>query len=136
GPQEHHAKAGTPTMGGIIIFTAIAVPFLLLTNRDPRSLTVLGDMLELGAVESALHREVGTLAGEAGVELLVTVGPRAAAMLDTFDGEGYAVADAGEAAALTADLIAPGDVVLVKGSRGVGLEVVAPALAVAEAPRG
>ena len=35
GPQEHHAKAGTPTMGGIIIFTAIAVPFLLLTNRDP-----------------------------------------------------------------------------------------------------
>ena len=42
GPQEHHAKAGTPTMGGIIIFTAIAVPFLLLTNRDPRSLAVFG----------------------------------------------------------------------------------------------
>ena len=36
GPQEHHAKAGTPTMGGIIIFTAIAVPFLLLTDRDAR----------------------------------------------------------------------------------------------------
>ena len=34
GPQEHHAKAGTPTMGGIIIFTAIAVPFLLLTDFD------------------------------------------------------------------------------------------------------
>ena len=34
GPQEHHAKAGTPTMGGIIIFTAIAVPFLLLTDLD------------------------------------------------------------------------------------------------------
>jgi phospho-N-acetylmuramoyl-pentapeptide-transferase len=42
GPQEHHAKAGTPTMGGIIIFTAIAVPFLLLTNRDARSLAVFG----------------------------------------------------------------------------------------------
>jgi phospho-N-acetylmuramoyl-pentapeptide-transferase len=40
GPQEHHAKAGTPTMGGIIIFTAIAVPFLLLTDRDPRALGV------------------------------------------------------------------------------------------------
>jgi UDP-N-acetylmuramoyl-tripeptide--D-alanyl-D-alanine ligase len=101
-----------------------------------RRVAVLGDMLELGAEEAALHREVGALAGEAGVELLVTVGPRAAAMLDTFDGEGYAVADAGEAAALTAELIGPGDVVLVKGSRGVGLEVVAPALAVAEAPRG
>jgi UDP-N-acetylmuramoyl-tripeptide--D-alanyl-D-alanine ligase len=101
-----------------------------------RRVAVLGDMLELGAEEAALHRQVGSLAEEAGVELLVTVGPRAAAMLDTFDGEGYAVADAGEAAALTAELIGPGDVVLVKGSRGVGLEVVAPALAVAEAPRG
>ena len=34
GPQEHHAKAGTPTMGGLIIFTAIAVPFLLLSDLD------------------------------------------------------------------------------------------------------
>jgi phospho-N-acetylmuramoyl-pentapeptide-transferase len=42
GPQEHHAKAGTPTMGGIIIFTAIAVPFLLLTDRDPRAIGVIG----------------------------------------------------------------------------------------------
>jgi phospho-N-acetylmuramoyl-pentapeptide-transferase len=42
GPQEHHAKAGTPTMGGIIIFTAIAVPFILLTDRDPRALGVFG----------------------------------------------------------------------------------------------
>jgi phospho-N-acetylmuramoyl-pentapeptide-transferase len=42
GPQEHHAKAGTPTMGGIIIFAAIAVPFLLLTDRDPRSIGVFG----------------------------------------------------------------------------------------------
>jgi phospho-N-acetylmuramoyl-pentapeptide-transferase len=42
GPQEHHAKAGTPTMGGIIIFTAIAVPFLLLTDRDARALGVFG----------------------------------------------------------------------------------------------
>src|ERR687893_1076962 len=42
GPQEHHAKAGTPTMGGIIIFAAIAVPFLLLTDRDPGALAVFG----------------------------------------------------------------------------------------------
>src|ERR671916_768562 len=40
GPQEHHAKAGTPTMGGIVIFTAIAIPFLLLTNLDPRAVGV------------------------------------------------------------------------------------------------
>jgi phospho-N-acetylmuramoyl-pentapeptide-transferase len=42
GPQEHHAKAGTPTMGGIIIFLAIAIPFLLLTDWDPRAVTVFG----------------------------------------------------------------------------------------------
>ena len=42
GPQHHHAKAGTPTMGGIIIFTAIAVPFLLLTSGDERALGVFG----------------------------------------------------------------------------------------------
>jgi phospho-N-acetylmuramoyl-pentapeptide-transferase len=42
GPQEHHAKAGTPTMGGIIIFTAIAVPFLLLTSFTPRAIGVFG----------------------------------------------------------------------------------------------
>ena len=46
------------------------------------------------------------------------------------------MAAAREAAALAGELIAPGDVVLVKGSRGVGLEVVASALSVAEAPRG
>ena len=42
GPQEHHAKAGTPTMGGIIIFTAIAVPFLLLWDGDWRAIGVFG----------------------------------------------------------------------------------------------
>jgi phospho-N-acetylmuramoyl-pentapeptide-transferase len=42
GPQEHHAKAGTPTMGGIIIFTAFAVPFLLLTEFSPKAVGVFG----------------------------------------------------------------------------------------------
>src|SRR5204863_3977327 len=42
GPEGHHAKAGTPTMGGIIIFTAIAVPFLLLTDWDWRAIGVFG----------------------------------------------------------------------------------------------
>jgi phospho-N-acetylmuramoyl-pentapeptide-transferase len=45
GPQEHHAKAGTPTMGGIIIFTAVAVPFVLLTNWDWRAVGVFGTAL-------------------------------------------------------------------------------------------
>ncbi len=32
GPEGHHTKAGTPTMGGIIIFTAISIPFLILSD--------------------------------------------------------------------------------------------------------
>jgi phospho-N-acetylmuramoyl-pentapeptide-transferase len=42
GPEGHQTKAGTPTMGGIIIFTAIAVPFLLLSTRDWPSVGVFG----------------------------------------------------------------------------------------------
>jgi phospho-N-acetylmuramoyl-pentapeptide-transferase len=42
GPQEHHSKAGTPTMGGLIVFVAIAVPYLVLSPRDTQSLAVFG----------------------------------------------------------------------------------------------
>jgi phospho-N-acetylmuramoyl-pentapeptide-transferase len=42
GPQEHAAKAGTPTMGGLIVFVAIAVPYLVLSDRDTQSLAVFG----------------------------------------------------------------------------------------------
>jgi UDP-N-acetylmuramoyl-tripeptide--D-alanyl-D-alanine ligase len=94
-----------------------------------RRLAVLGDMLELGPAEDEHHRDIGSYAMTAGVDVLVTVGPRAAIMLNAFDGESYAVGTAQEAAAVVGDLIAPGDVLLVKGSRGVGLEAVAETLA-------
>jgi len=42
GPEGHHAKAGTPTMGGLILFIAIAVPYLVLSERDTQSLAVFG----------------------------------------------------------------------------------------------
>jgi phospho-N-acetylmuramoyl-pentapeptide-transferase len=42
GPEGHHSKAGTPTMGGLVIFTAIAVPYLVLSDRDTESLAVFG----------------------------------------------------------------------------------------------
>jgi phospho-N-acetylmuramoyl-pentapeptide-transferase len=42
GPEEHHEKAGTPTMGGLLIFTAISVPYLVLSDRDTQSLAVFG----------------------------------------------------------------------------------------------
>ncbi|MDQ6777126.1 MAG: phospho-N-acetylmuramoyl-pentapeptide-transferase [Actinomycetota bacterium] len=42
GPQGHKSKAGTPTMGGIIIFAAIAVPFLILSKRSWLAMGVFG----------------------------------------------------------------------------------------------
>jgi phospho-N-acetylmuramoyl-pentapeptide-transferase len=42
GPQGHQTKAGTPTMGGVIIFLAITVPYLLLSKRDWQSVGVFG----------------------------------------------------------------------------------------------
>jgi phospho-N-acetylmuramoyl-pentapeptide-transferase len=42
GPQGHHLKAGTPTMGGLILFLAVAVAFLILTNYEWRSIGVFG----------------------------------------------------------------------------------------------
>ncbi|MBB4664712.1 phospho-N-acetylmuramoyl-pentapeptide-transferase [Conexibacter arvalis] len=42
GPEGHHSKAGTPTMGGIIIFAAVSIPFLILTNYDWLAIGVFG----------------------------------------------------------------------------------------------
>jgi UDP-N-acetylmuramoyl-tripeptide--D-alanyl-D-alanine ligase len=93
-----------------------------------RRVAVLGDMLELGPDERRFHEEIGAHAGAAGVDLLVTVGPRAAAMAATFGGETHQLASAEEAVAVLPSLLREGDTVLVKASRGVGLEVVAQGL--------
>src|SRR3954464_3135945 len=50
GPEEHHEKAGTPTMGGLVIFTAISIPYLVLSDRDTQSLAVFGVALGCAAI--------------------------------------------------------------------------------------
>jgi phospho-N-acetylmuramoyl-pentapeptide-transferase len=50
GPAGHHGKAGTPTMGGLAIFIAIAVPFLILTEYRTASLAVLATALAMAAL--------------------------------------------------------------------------------------
>ena len=77
-------------------------------HAEGRRVAVLGDMLELGPAEREHHREIGAYAASAGVELLVTVGPRAAAMLDSFDGESQAVARRGGGGRAAARARAPG----------------------------
>lgn len=117
---------------------AAALEDLASGGPEGRRVAVLGDMLELGADARALHREVGAQAARAGVDVLVAVGPLAEAMPEAFHGESFAVPDAAAAAELARSLVAAGDVVLVKASRGVGLEVVTEALLAAPAasPRG
>jgi UDP-N-acetylmuramoyl-tripeptide--D-alanyl-D-alanine ligase len=97
-----------------------------------RRIAVLGDMLELGPEEQEFHAQLGEQAAATGVDVLVTVGSLAAAIADRFNGETHAVADAREAAVVVPELLAPGDVVLVKASRGVGLELVCRALGARE----
>ena len=50
GPQGHHEKAGTPTMGGIIIIIAIAAPFLILSSHTAQALGVFGAAIACGLV--------------------------------------------------------------------------------------
>jgi UDP-N-acetylmuramoyl-tripeptide--D-alanyl-D-alanine ligase len=99
----------------------------LAASASGRRVAVLGDMLELGPDEARFHAEVGAHARAAGVDLLVAVGPRAAHFADGY-GEVLALPDAQAAAETVPGLLQPGDTVLLKASRGVGLEVVARAL--------
>jgi UDP-N-acetylmuramoyl-tripeptide--D-alanyl-D-alanine ligase len=89
-----------------------------------RRVAVLGDMLELGPEGPRLHRELGAQLRDSGVKLLVTVGPLAREMIEPFAGEALALADAEAAAVRLPSQLQAGDAVLVKGSRGVGLELV------------
>ena len=99
-----------------------------------RVVAVLGDMRELGPAAPGFHREAGAQAAAAGVELLVAVGEHAGDYLRGFGGPGEQAPDAESAAELAARLVRPGDVVLVKASRGVGLERVTEELQATQRP--
>jgi UDP-N-acetylmuramoyl-tripeptide--D-alanyl-D-alanine ligase len=109
----------------------------LADTAPARRVAVLGDMLELGPRERDLHRELAGHARARGVALLVAVGPLAAETAGAFAGEAHSVPDADAAAELLSGVLRANDTVLVKGSRGVGLERVAQALlGVSGAPAG
>jgi UDP-N-acetylmuramoyl-tripeptide--D-alanyl-D-alanine ligase len=88
-----------------------------------RRVAVLGEMAELGAYADVAHAEVARAVQEVGVDLLVSVGERARVY------GGRTVADADEAIQVVRAELQPGDCVLVKGARALGLERVATALA-------
>ena len=107
----------------------------LADSASGRTVAVLGDMRELGPDQRRFHAELGAHVREVGVEVLVTVGEMARDAGPPFGGENlYSLQDAAQAAQQIASIIEPGDTVLIKGSRGVGLEVVAEALCEALPP--
>jgi UDP-N-acetylmuramoyl-tripeptide--D-alanyl-D-alanine ligase len=91
-------------------------------RQDRRLVAILGGMFELGAGAREYHREAGALAGEVGVDLLVCVGEEARWYAEGFPGRVLFYKDAEAAAAGIEGEIRGGDYVVVKGSRGVGLD--------------
>jgi UDP-N-acetylmuramoyl-tripeptide--D-alanyl-D-alanine ligase len=98
---------------------------------ERRRVAVLGDMAELGAGAAGYHREVGAAAARAGVQALVAVGPLARNYLAGARGVEVTrwAPTLEDGLAALRELLRPGDCVLVKGSRAMGLEAVADALA-------
>ena len=98
-----------------------------------RRVAILGDMAELGSAAPAYHEEIGREAARHGVEALLAVGELARAYVDGGVPVTRWAADAEAAATEATDFVQPGDVVLVKASRSLGLERVAEALAAVSA---
>jgi UDP-N-acetylmuramoyl-tripeptide--D-alanyl-D-alanine ligase len=98
-----------------------ALAHLVARGAGRRTVAVLGEMAELGDEAARFHDEVATEA--ASIDIVVGVGE-----LARHYGPDEWAASAAEARELALELVRPGDVILVKGSRSVGLETVAEAL--------
>jgi UDP-N-acetylmuramoyl-tripeptide--D-alanyl-D-alanine ligase len=99
---------------------------------ERRTVAVLGDMAELGPGAPAYHREVGAAASRAGVDVLIAVGPLARSYLDGARGVPLTrwAPTVEQGLAALRRILEPGDCVLVKGSRAMGLEAIGEAVAV------
>ncbi len=118
--------------------TLAATPVL----TEGRRIAAIGDMLELGPTAAQLHADVGRLAAHLGVDLLVGTGPlmrhAVEAIADMADPQGaaraVAVEDATTAGSFLRGWARPGDLLLLKGSRGMRMEGVLDVLAEEEVP--
>jgi len=102
------------------------------TSEGRRRVVVLGDMLELGEISEAAHREMGRTVAASGAAEFVGMGRWAQVAVETARQAGLAeshhVTTFEDAVALLLKRLAPGDAVLVKGSRGMRMERVVDAL--------
>ena len=99
-----------------------------LTQLPGRPVCVLGDMLELGEEEEAMHRDVGAYAEEAGAALVLCSGPLGAAIAEGAGSVGKWYPSVDALIGALPELIRPGDRVLVKASRGMRFDPIAEAL--------
>ncbi len=96
--------------------------------RTTRAIAVLGDMAELGEISEEAHREVGRMAVDCGIDIIIAVGRRARSIARAARESGlpkgsvFTTAGVDEAAAILRAIMEPGDVVLIKGSRFMGME--------------
>ncbi len=115
---------------------ALAAAREIANARGARLLVALGDMLELGDLAPEAHAEAAREVLDAGAETFVATGPAmgaaAAALADAPGLEVLCVADAAAAGVALAARVGEGDVVLVKGSRGMRMELCVAALAALE----
>jgi UDP-N-acetylmuramoyl-tripeptide--D-alanyl-D-alanine ligase len=106
----------------------------LLDEMEGRKIAVLGDMLELGTYEEEGHRKVGLRVIDS-VDVLITVGRLGGIIAKEAERWGFPKSavhmldDKAEAVDLLREIVVPGDVILVKGSRALRLEEVVMALA-------
>jgi UDP-N-acetylmuramoyl-tripeptide--D-alanyl-D-alanine ligase len=105
-----------------------ALRTLVELDADGKRIAVLGEMRELGEESMRDHREVGERAAELGVDQLIAIGDVAAAIAEAARNAGLpntsVVRSTSEAAQLLGEIAAPGDLILVKGSRGAHTEQV------------
>ena len=113
---------------------AAMVDLLTKTGNYRRRILAAGEMLELGPESPYLHREAGRYAASRGVDCVVAVQGDAvqivngAAQAGMPSSQAHFFADSSMAAAFLVDFVRPGDLLLVKGSRGVKMERIVEAL--------
>jgi UDP-N-acetylmuramoyl-tripeptide--D-alanyl-D-alanine ligase len=94
-----------------------------------RRIAILGDMRELGPYADDAHAAIGRRAAELNIDIVIGVGAGGRLIVDATRGPAvHTAADAADALRIAVEIVEPGDAVLVKASRAVGLETVAAGL--------
>jgi UDP-N-acetylmuramoyl-tripeptide--D-alanyl-D-alanine ligase len=134
-PQPHRGEILPLPQGSMLVDdsynaspTAMMAMLELLAQTPGRKVAVLGEMLELGEQAAQFHQQVGAKAKEVCEGLLAVGGDNARVMAEAFGPQALWAPTVEEAIPLAEQLLAPGSVLLVKGSRLIALDRLVAAL--------